>query len=92
MQYYINNKNITVEKVLEVMRKNFDNFNTMSVEEKKLFFKSYIKKIEIDHSEITFYFNLKSLGVELTPDMEPLVCLLIRWQISISDFLNLYRL
>lgn len=91
-EFYINNKNITVEKVLEVMKKNFDSFNTMPVEEKKLFFKSYIKKIEIDHSQITFYFNLKSLGVELTPDMEPLVCLLIRWQISISDFLNLYRL
>ena len=70
---YKDNENITVENTLEIIQKSFDSFENMSIADKKLFFKSYIKKIEIDHFEITFYFNLKTLGVKITPDMEPLV-------------------
>lgn len=64
---------INVDKVLEIIQSSFDNFDNFLAEEKKTFFKTYIQKIEVDHSNITFYFNLKSLGAELTPEMEPLV-------------------
>lgn len=79
---------INVDKILEIMQKQFDNYESFSVEEKKSFFKSYIKKIEVDHSNLTFYFNLKSLDVDSTSDMEPLVRLQIRWRIPLLDIIN----
>lgn len=79
---------INVDTMLAIIEKQFENYDNYSIEEKKMFFKTYIRKIEVDHLNITFYFNLKSLDIDSISDMEPLVRMQVKWQISIVNIIN----
>ncbi len=57
-----NQKKFDGIELLDMFKKNLNNYENMSDIEKKNLFKMYIKKIEVNHNEITIYFNLSCLN------------------------------
>ena len=49
-------------ELLNMFKANLDNYENMEAHEKKNLFKTYIRKIEVNHKEITIYFNLSCLN------------------------------